>query len=220
MKKVIIADDEKKIVTLLTDFFTNADFTVLTAADGSEAVELLKINPDTNAVILDIMMPVMNGWDAAREIRTFSNVPIIFLSARQEEFDMLESFSVGADEYVTKPFSPAVLVKRTDALINRYFNSTKKNTTELIIDKDAFSVTLLGKEISLTLKEFELLCYLFDNKGLILNRDQLLNAVWGFDYLGDTRTVDTHIARLRTKLGDYGATHLKTIYGYGYKLEV
>lgn len=220
MKKVIIADDEKKIVTLLADFFKNADFSVLSAADGSEAVELLKINPDTSAVILDIMMPVMNGWEAAREIRTFSNVPIIFLSARQEEFDMLESFSVGADEYVTKPFSPAVLVKRVDALINRYFSNTKNDTAELNIDKDAFSVTLLGREISLTLKEFELLCYLFDNKGLILNRDQLLDAIWGFDYLGDTRTVDTHIARLRTKLGDYGATHLKTIYGYGYKLEV
>lgn len=220
MKKIIIADDEKKIVALLTDFFENADYCVLPATDGNEAIDALKANPDTDAVILDIMMPVMNGWEAAKEIRTFSDVPIIFLSARQEEFDMLESFSVGADEYVTKPFSPAVLVKRVSALINRSSNNAKTNTAELSINRDAFTVTLLGKEIVLTLKEFELLCFLYDNKGLILNRDQLLNAVWGFDYLGDTRTVDTHIARLRTKLGDYGATHLKTIYGYGYKLEV
>lgn len=220
MPKIIITDDEEKIVNLLSDFFKSAGFFVLPAFNGEEAVAALKCNPDTAAVILDIMMPVLNGWEAAREIRKFSNVPIIFLSARQEEFDMLESFKVGADEYVTKPFSPAVLVQRAQALIARSSASASRPTEEFKIDKDAFTVMLYGKEISFTLKEFELLSYLYSNKGMILSRDQLLDAVWGFDYAGDTRTVDTHIARIRTKLGDYGTTHLKTIYGYGYKFEV
>ena len=219
MPKIIVADDEEKLVRLISDFFVAAGYSVVSAFDGNEAVAALKDNPDADAVILDIMMPNLNGWEAAGEIRKFSLVPIVFLSARQEEFDMLESFRVGADEYVTKPFSPAVLVQRVTALVNRNRMGAQKNNEPLKIDKTAFVVKLYDKEISFTLKEFELLSYLYDNRGIILSRDQLLDAVWGFDYSGDTRTVDTHIARIRLKLGDYGATHLKTIYGYGYKLE-
>ena len=219
MPKIIVADDEEKLVRLISDFFVAAGYSVVSAFDGNEAVAALKDNSDADAVILDIMMPNLNGWEAAGEIRKFSLVPIVFLSARQEEFDMLESFRVGADEYVTKPFSPAVLVQRVTALVNRNRMGAQKNNEPLKIDKTAFVVKLYDKEISFTLKEFELLSYLYDNRGIILSRDQLLDAVWGFDYSGDTRTVDTHIARIRLKLGDYGATHLKTIYGYGYKLE-
>lgn len=219
MKKIIIADDEEKLLTLISDFFKNANYTVITAVNGEKAVNALKENADTSAVILDIMMPVLNGWEAARKIRTFSNVPIIFLSARQEEFDMLESFNAGADEYVTKPFSPTVLVKRVNALIMRNSANTEAGSDGLKIDETAYTVTIYGKEIPFTLKEFELLNFLYTNRGIVLHRDRLLDAVWGYGYGGDTRTVDTHIARIRTKLGDYGTMHLKTVYGYGYKFE-
>lgn len=169
------------------------------------------------------MMPLLDGWALTREIRKFSNMPIIMLSARSEEFDMLEGFEAGIDEYVTKPFSPAVLVKRVEALLKlsdteKY--NTPTDTKGLKIDRDAYTVTVDGTAIELTLKEFELLCVLSDNAGRVLSRDQLLNSVWGYDYYGDERTVDSHIARLRTKLGLFGAAHLKTVYGMGYKLEV
>lgn len=221
-KKILVADDEERIVKLVSDFLKIGGYEVLPASDGAQALELFNKNPDIALAIIDIMMPELDGWALTKEIRKTSNLPIIMLSARAEEFDLLTGFESGIDEYVTKPFSPAVLVKRVEALIKR---SDGKVLAEdevkkgLYIDSNAFVAYVDGNALELTLKEFELLSYLFENSGRVLTRDQLLNAIWGYDYLGDSRTVDSHIARLRTKLGDYGAAHLKTIYGMGYKLE-
>ncbi len=223
-KKILIADDEERIVKLVSDFLKNAGFSTVIALDGKQALELFNLNKDSiSLAIIDIMMPEIDGWTLTREIRKISDVPIIMLSARAEEFDLLEGFDSGIDEYVTKPFSPAVLVKRVEALLKR---SDKLDKTEgcaqkgLRIDADAFLAFVDGNPLELTLKEFELLSYLYENAGRVLSRDQLLNAIWGYDYVGDTRTVDSHIARLRTKLGHYGISHLKTIYGMGYKIEI
>ena len=221
-KKILVADDEERIVKLVSDFLKIGGNEVLPASDGAQALELFNKNPDIALAIIDIMMPELDGWALTKEIRKTSDLPIIMLSARAEEFDLLTGFESGIDEYVTKPFSPAVLVKRVEALIKR---SDGKVLAEdevkkgLYIDSNAFVAYVDGNALELTLKEFELLSYLFENSGRVLTRDQLLNAIWGYDYLGDSRTVDSHIARLRTKLGDYGAAHLKTIYGMGYKLE-
>ena len=221
-KKILVADDEERIVKLVSDFLKMSGYEVLPAADGAAALEAFNNNPDIALAIIDIMMPELDGWALTKEIRKTSDLPIIMLSARAEEFDLLTGFESGIDEYVTKPFSPAVLVKRVEALIKR---SDGKVLAEdevkkgLYIDSNAFVAYVDGNALELTLKEFELLSYLFENSGRVLTRDQLLNAIWGYDYLGDSRTVDSHIARLRTKLGDYGAAHLKTIYGMGYKLE-
>lgn len=220
--KILIADDEKRICELLSDFFLAAGFTPITVFDGEAAVNTFRKNEDISLVILDIMMPAKDGWQACREIRETSHVPIIMLSARSEDFDMLTGFENGADEYVTKPFSPAVLVKRAEALIKRSRGYSPEETEQkgLIINDEAYTATLDGKPLDLTLKEFEILSCLMRNRGKVLSRDQLLNSVWDYDYVGDTRTVDSHIARLRLKLGEYGAAKLKTIYGIGYKIEV
>lgn len=221
-KTVLIADDEERIVTLISDFLENAGYKTVTAFDGETALKKAQ-NGGVDLAIVDIMMPALDGWTLTREIRKFSNMPIIMLSARSEEFDMLEGFEAGVDEYVTKPFSPAVLVKRVDALLKLSDAKTSDADTDfggLKIDRDAYTVTVDGTPVELTLKEFELLCTLFDNNGRVLSRDQLLTQVWGFDYYGDERTVDSHIARLRTKLGVFGAARLKTVYGMGYKLEL
>ena len=221
-KKILVADDEERIVKLVSDFLKIGGYEVLPASDGAQALELFNKNQDIALAIIDIMMPELDGWALTKEIRKTSDLPIIMLSARAEEFDLLTGFESGIDEYVTKPFSPAVLVKRVEALIKR---SDGKVLAEdevkkgLYIDSNAFVAYVDGNALELTLKEFELLSYLFENSGRVLTRDQLLNAIWGYDYLGDSRTVDSHIARLRTKLGNYGAAHLKTIYGMGYKLE-
>ena len=222
MPKIIIADDEALIRRLVADFLKKADFEVLEAEDGRQAVELYQSNPNVALMIVDIMMPEINGWDVCREIRKTSDVPIILLTARSEEFDQLEGFEAGADEYVTKPFSPAVLVKRVEALIKLYSGKNHKSTTEkgLKIDRDAYVVYLDGKPVDLTLKEYEILCVLYDNKGIVFSRDRLLDSVWGYDFYGNSRTVDSHVARLRTKLGEFGEIHLKTVYGTGYKLEL
>lgn len=221
-KTVLIADDEERIVTLIKDFLENAGYKTVTAFDGETALKKAQ-NGGIDLYIVDIMMPLLDGWALTREIRKISNMPIIMLSARSEEFDMLEGFEAGIDEYVTKPFSPAVLVKRVNALLK--LSDAQKNAENtadkgLIIDREAYTVTVDGTTPELTLKEFELLCTLFDNAGRVLSRDQLLTRVWGYDYYGDERTVDSHIARLRTKLGVFGAAHLKTVYGMGYKLEL
>lgn len=221
-KKILIADDEERIVKLVSDFLTASGYDVVCAADGREALDLFE-KTGADLAIIDIMMPEIDGWAVTREIRKKSDIPIIMLSARAEEFDLLTGFESGIDEYVTKPFSPAVLVKRVEALLKRSTGqplSGEEIKKGLIIDNDAFTALVDGAPLELTLKEFELLSYLYENSGRVLTRDQLLNAIWGYDYLGDSRTVDSHIARLRTKLGDYGASHLKTIYGMGYKLEI
>lgn len=222
-KKILIADDEERIVKLVSDFLNAAGYETVSAADGREALEVFSANPDIKLAVIDIMMPEIDGWEVTREIRKQSNIPVIMLSARAEEFDLLTGFESGIDEYVTKPFSPAVLVKRVDALLKRSSGqplSGEEVKRGLVIDNDAFTAYIDGAALELTLKEFELLSYLYGNAGRVLTRDQLLNAIWGYDYLGDSRTVDSHIARLRTKLGDYGVSHLKTIYGMGYKLEI
>lgn len=220
-KTILIADDEERIVTLIGDFLENVGYKTVRTFDGAAALAAVQ-NGDIDLCIVDIMMPELDGWALTREIRKFSNIPIIMLSARSEEFDMLEGFDAGVDEYVTKPFSPAVLVKRVDALLKlstAKLNPDKKEIG-LVINREAFTVSVDGEIPDLTLKEFELLCTLYNNAGRVLSRDQLLTHVWGYDYYGDERTVDSHIARLRTKLGGFGAAHLKTVYGMGYKLEL
>lgn len=219
--KILIADDERLICELLSDFFKASGYAPVTVFDGEQAVNTFKESPDFALVILDIMMPEKDGWQVCREIRAVSDVPIIMLSARSEDFDMLEGFESGADEYVTKPFSPAVLVKRAEALIKRSRAQVQRVEEQgLRIDSAAYVAYLDGEPLDLTLKEFEILSYLCDNKGKVLSRDQLLNAVWGYDFDKDERTVDSHIARLRTKLGEFGSVRLKTVYGIGYKIEV
>ena len=222
--KILIADDEERIVRLVSDFLTNSGYQTVTAADGLEALQIFKkMKDELSLAIIDIMMPEIDGWALTKEIRKESDLPIIMLSARAEEFDLLTGFESGIDEYVTKPFSPAVLVKRVDALIKRNSGGLKIEAEEkkgLFIDEDSHMAYIDSKTLELTLKEFELLAYLYRNKGRVLTRDQLLDAIWGYDYPGGTRTVDSHIARIRTKLGDYSATHLKTIYGMGYKLDI
>ena len=221
-KKILIADDEERIVKLVSDFLNASGYDTVCAADGKEALDIFNKDGGIDLCLIDIMMPEVDGWKVTREIRKKSDIPIIMLSARAEEFDLLEGFESGIDEYVTKPFSPAVLVKRVEALLKRASGQplSEDNIQKgLVIDSNAFTAFVDGVPLELTLKEFELLSYLYENSGRVLTRDQLLNAIWGYDYLGDSRTVDSHIARLRTKLGDYGASHLKTIYGMGYKLE-
>ncbi len=222
-KKILVADDEERIVKLVSDFLTASGYEIIPASDGKEALDRFNADSDISLAVIDIMMPEIDGWAVTREIRKKSDIPIIMLSARAEEFDLLTGFESGIDEYVTKPFSPAVLVKRIEALLKRSSGqplSGEEVKKGLVIDDSAFVAYIDGTPLELTLKEFELLSYLYQNSGRVLTRDQLLNAIWGYDYLGDSRTVDSHIARLRTKLGDYGAAHLKTIYGMGYKLEV
>ena len=222
-KKILVADDEERIVKLVSDFLTASGYEVIPAANGKEALDRFNSDSDISLAVIDIMMPEIDGWTVTREIRKKSDIPIIMLSARSEEFDLLTGFESGIDEYVTKPFSPAVLVKRIEALLKRSSGqplSGEEIKKGLVIDDSAFVAYIDGTPLELTLKEFELLSYLYQNSGRVLTRDQLLNAIWGYDYLGDSRTVDSHIARLRTKLGDYGTAHLKTIYGMGYKLEV
>ena len=221
-KKILIADDEERIVKLVSDFLNASGYDTVCAADGKEALDIFNKDGGIDLCLIDIMMPEVDGWKVTREIRKKSDIPIILLSARAEEFDLLEGFESGIDEYVTTPFSPAVLVKRVEALLKRASGQplSEDNIQKgLVIDSNAFTAFVDGVPLELTLKEFELLSYLYENSGRVLTRDQLLNAIWGYDYLGDSRTVDSHIARLRTKLGDYGASHLKTIYGMGYKLE-
>jgi two-component system response regulator ResD len=219
--KIIVADDEARLRELVHDYFTKAGYEVLEADDGTTAVELMHEHPDTALVILDVMMPEMDGWTACRKIREISSVPVVMLTARSEEFDQIMGFEAGADDYVTKPFSLAVLQKRVEALLRRTSGTVSQtaNKRRLIIDADSYTATLDGQPLELTVKEFEILHLLNENIGRVFTRSQLLDAVWNYDYEGDARTVDSHMARLRVKLGDYGNTHLKTVYGIGYKLD-
>ncbi len=223
MAKIIVADDEQLIRRLVCDFLKRSEHITLEAENGAQALKLFKENPDTDLAILDIMMPEVDGWEVTREIRKSSQMPILLLSARSQEFDQLEGFESGADDYVTKPFSPALLMKRVDVLLKRSsvtHTEVKKNgIMGLIVDRDAHQVFFNDEEILLTAKEFKILLKLIDNIGRVYSREQLLDDIWGFDYFGDTRTVDSHVARLRTKLGDWGNKYLKTVYGVGYKIQ-
>ena len=227
MAKILIADDEMLIRNLVSDFLEGAGFEVVEAKSGQEALDLFHAQENIALCILDIMMPEPDGWAVTKEIRKTSMVPIILLSARSEDFDQLTGFEAGADEYVTKPFSPAVLVKRVQALLKRREVDTIPSKADrnikdywgLLVDIDAHEV-LLGEEIvDLTPKEYNILLKLLSHIGRVYNREQLLDDVWGVDYFGDSRTVDSHVARLRTKLKEWGTMHLKTVYGVGYKIQ-
>lgn len=224
MEKILIADDEQKIRKLVGDFLKKSGYEVVEAEDGDETLRLFQAyKNEINLIILDIMMPGLNGWEVCRKIRETSNVPVIMLSARSEEFDMLTGYENGADDYVTKPFSPGVLVKRVEALLRRVnkndLDKNEKEVSALVFDDEAHEVRLEGKEIDLTLKEYKILKKFLESPGRVFSREQLLDSIWGFDFSGDVRTVDSHVARLRTKLGEWGNKHLKTVYGIGYKIE-
>lgn len=224
MENIIIADDEVRIRKLVGDFLRQAGYNVIEAQDGDEAYELfIKHKDSLSLIILDIMMPGLNGWEVTKKIRETSNLPVIILTARSEEFDELMGYESGADDYVTKPFSPSILVKRVEALLRRSGSKSvandEKKFNDLIFNDNAHEVRLGGKEIDLTLKEYNILKKFLEAPGRVFSREQLLDSVWGYDFTGDIRTVDSHVARLRTKLGDWGAMHLKTVYGIGYKIE-
>lgn len=224
MEKIIVADDEQKIRKLVGDFLKKSGYDVIEAEDGDEAYRIFCENKnDINLLILDIMMPGLNGWEVCRKVRDISNVPVIMLTARSDEFDILTGYENGADDYVTKPFSLGVLVKRVEALLRRANISKnpqgEKEVSELVFNDEAHEVRLEGKEIDLTLKEYKILKKFLESPGRVFSREQLLDSIWGFDFSGDIRTVDSHVARLRTKLGEWGNKHLKTVYGIGYKIE-
>ncbi len=224
MERILVADDEQKIRKLVGDFLKKSGYDVIEAEDGDEAFRLFRANKnEINLIILDIMMPGLNGWEVCRKVRESSDVPVIMLTARSEEFDMLTGYENGADDYVTKPFSPGVLVKRVEVLLRRAkgqgTNKNEKEVSELVFNDEAHEVRLEGKEIDLTLKEYKILKKFLESPGRVFSREQLLDSIWGFDFSGDVRTVDSHVARLRTKLGEWGNKHLKTVYGIGYKIE-
>lgn len=225
MKRILVADDEARIRRLVCDFLKNAGYETIEAVDGKEAIEKFFSVGSIDLVICDIMMPEADGWEVTRKIRESSSVPILVLTARSQEFDELMSFESGADDYVTKPFSPGVLVKRVEAILKRS-NSTAAGSDDiisidgLVIDIPAHTVTNNLKSVDLTIKEHNILVKLAKNHGRIFSREQLLDSIWGIDFVGDPRTVDSHVARLRTKLGEWGEAHLKTVYGVGYKIEV
>lgn len=220
--KVLMVDDESRMRKLVSDFLTRKGYIVIEAGDGEEALDRFYADKDISLVILDVMMPKMNGWDVCREIRKNSKVPIIMLTAKSDESSELNGFECGADEYIAKPFSPKILTARVDALIRRGYSIDSSEVTDvggIIIDKAAHIVKIDGQEIDLSFKEFELLTYFVDNKGLALSREKILNNVWNYDYFGDARTIDTHVKKLRKKLGDKG-DYIKTIWGMGYKFEI
>lgn len=220
--KVLMVDDESRMRKLVSDFLTRKGYIVIEAGDGEEALDRFYADKDISLVILDVMMPKMNGWDVCREIRKNSKVPIIMLTAKSDESSELNGFECGADEYIAKPFSPKILTARVDALIRRSYRIDSSEVTDvggIIIDKAAHIVKIDGQEIDLSFKEFELLTYFVDNKGLALSREKILNNVWNYDYFGDARTIDTHVKKLRKKLGDKG-DYIKTIWGMGYKFEI
>ena len=217
-----MVDDESRMRKLVSDFLTRKGYIVIEAGDGEEALDRFYADKDISLVILDVMMPKMNGWDVCREIRKNSKVPIIMLTAKSDESSESNGFECGADEYIAKPFSPKILTARVDALIRRSYSIDSSEVTDvggIIIDKAAHIVKIDGQEIDLSFKEFELLTYFVDNKGLALSREKILNNVWNYDYFGDARTIDTHVKKLRKKLGDKG-DYIKTIWGMGYKFEI
>ena len=218
---ILIVDDESRMRKLVKDFLTKANFEVLEAADGEEALAVFGANKDIALILLDVMMPKMDGWDVCKEIRKYSKVPIVMLTARSDEMDELLGFRLGVDEYITKPFSPKILVARVEAILRRYMDKAEDGTIEsegIVLDKEAHIVTVDGNEIDLSYKEFELLSYFMENVGTALPRERILNQVWNYDYFGDARTIDTHVKKLRSKLGEKG-NRIKTVWGLGYKFE-
>ena len=218
--KILVADDESRMRKLVKDFLLKSNFEVLEAEDGCQALDLFYATKDIALIILDVMMPKMDGFEVCREIRQTSQVPIIMLTAKGDERDELQGFQLGVDEYITKPFSPKILVARVEAVLRRTNQSEETELLEyggIVVDKTAHSVTIDGKPVDLSFKEFELLTYFMENKGIALSREKILNHVWNYDYFGDARTIDTHVKKLRSKLGDKGDL-IKTIWGVGYKM--
>ena len=219
--QILVVDDESRMRKLVKDFLQREGYSVLEAGDGMEAMDIF-YEQKIDLVILDVMMPRMDGWQTCREIRRDSTVPIIMLTARSEERDELQGFELGVDEYISKPFSPKILVARVGALLKRIYGTDAEEKMEaggIELDKAAHQVRVDGKSIDLSYKEFELLTYFLENQEIALSREKILNNVWNYDYFGDARTIDTHVKKLRNKLGDKG-NYIKTIWGMGYKFEV
>ena len=219
--KILVVDDEARMRKLVKDFLSVKGFSVLEASNGEEAVDLFFEQKDIALIILDVMMPKMDGWETCRTIRKYSQVPIIMLTARSEERDELQGFNLGVDEYISKPFRPKILVARVEAILRRS-NAVSSDLIEIggiRIDKAAHQVTIDGQNIDLSYKEFELLTYFVENQGIALSREKILNNVWNYDYFGDARTIDTHVKKLRSKMGEKG-DYIRTIWGMGYKFEV
>ena len=219
--KILVVDDEARMRKLVKDFLSIKGYQVLEAGDGEEAVDLFFQQKDIALILLDVMMPKMDGWEVVKTIRKYSQVPIIMLTARGEESDELQGFNLGVDEYISKPFSPKILVARVEAILRRsnHVVGEVMNVGGIEINKAAHQVTIDGKPIELSYKEFELLTYFVENQGIALSREKILNNVWNYDYFGDARTIDTHVKKLRSKLGEKG-DYIKTIWGMGYKFEV
>ena len=220
--KILVVDDESRMRKLVKDFLTKKNFQVLEAGNGEEAMDIFYEEKDIALIILDVMMPKMDGWEVCREIRKNSKVPIIMLTARSDERDELLGFDLGVDEYISKPFSPKILVARVEAILRRTGQNNPEDVISaggIVIDKAAHLATVDSKPMELSFKEFELLTYFLENQGIALSREKILNNVWNYDYFGDARTIDTHVKKLRSKLGPKG-DNIKTIWGMGYKLEV
>ena len=220
--KILVVDDESRMRKLVRDFLERAGFQVLEAGDGMEALDLFYEDQGISLIILDVMMPKMDGWEVCREIRKESKVPIIMLTARGEERDELNGFELGVDEYISKPFSPKILVARVNAILKRGRAAASEDLIDagvIVIDKAAHLVKIDDVPIDLSVKEFELLTYFVENQKMALSREKILNNVWDYDYFGDARTIDTHVKKLRSKLGEKG-NYIKTIWGMGYKFEV
>ena len=220
MNKILVVDDEERMRKLVRDFLANKGYRVLEASNGEEALDIFLQQKDIALILLDVMMPVMDGWETCKSIREYSKVPIIMLTAKSEEKDELKGFELGVDEYITKPFSPKILVARVEAILRRYADSGDEILEEggIKIDKIAHTVTIDGQMTDLSFKEFELLSYFLENKGIALSREMILNHVWNYDYFGDARTIDTHVKKLRSKMGEKGNL-IKTNWGIGYKFE-
>lgn len=219
--KILVVDDESRMRKLVKDFLVKNNYAVVEAENGSQALDIFYEQKDIALIILDVMMPKMDGWEVCREIRQYSKVPVIMLTAKSDERDELQGFGLGVDEYITKPFSPKILVARVEAILRRTSQIGKEETLEaggIVLDKVAHNVIIDGKFIDLSYKEFELLNYFMENKGIALSREKILNNVWNYDYFGDARTIDTHVKKLRSKMGGKGDL-IKTIWGMGYKFE-
>lgn len=220
--KILVADDESRMRKLVRDFLVRQNYEVTEAGDGEEALDIFYATKDIALIILDVMMPKMSGWEVLKEIRESSKVPVIMLTARGDESDELRGFELGVDEYISKPFSPKILVARVEALLRRSNKLERSESIEMggiVIDTQARLVTVDGERVDLSYKEFELLTYFVENVGIALSREKILNHVWNYDYYGDARTIDTHVKKLRSKLGNRG-DYIKTIWGMGYKFEV
>ncbi len=218
--KILVVDDESRMRKLVKDFLQHEHYEVLEAEDGEKALDIFYTDKSIGLVILDVMMPKIDGWQVCREIRTHSDIPVIMLTAKSDERDELLGFELGVDEYISKPFSPKILMARVEAVLRRtgYVGEDIIEVGAIKIDKASHRVTIDGKEVDLSVKEFELLAYFAANKGMALSREKILNNVWNYDYFGDARTIDTHVKKLRAKLGDKG-DYIKTIWGMGYKFD-